>query len=116
MGRTAKAEDGFLSGLRGERLAFARRWVVSPLGLLESGEPPSAAGIGHIFYLPLYDSFSPPKWGLLMIDRKELLARLSRYQLMRALMSNAADRAALDEHIAELERQFDAAEDSAPLS
>ena len=42
-----------------------------------------------------------------MSDEKELLARLSRYQLMRALMSNAADRAALDEHIAELERQVD---------
>jgi hypothetical protein len=48
-----------------------------------------------------------------MIDEKELLARLSRYQLMRALMSNAADRAALDEHIAELERQVEAADRSA---
>jgi hypothetical protein len=45
-----------------------------------------------------------------MSDEKELLARLSRYQLMRALMSNAADRAALDEHIAELERQVEAAD------
>lgn len=44
-----------------------------------------------------------------MSDEKELLARLSRYQLMRALMSNAADRAALDDHIAELERQVEAA-------
>ena len=49
-----------------------------------------------------------------MTDRKELLARLSRYQLMRALMCNAADRAAIDEHIAELERQFDAAQDWSP--
>jgi hypothetical protein len=48
-----------------------------------------------------------------MTDEKELLARLSRYQLMRALMSNAADRAALDEHIAELERQVAAADASA---
>jgi hypothetical protein len=48
-----------------------------------------------------------------MTDEKELLARLSRYQLMRALMSNAGDRAALDEHIAELERQVQAAGDSA---
>ena len=48
-----------------------------------------------------------------MSDQKELLARLSRYQLMRALMSNADDRAALDEHIAELERQVDAADRSA---